>query len=122
MESLQSLATRISHGIYNQIRGLWGNGIGKFAIIVRAVKLNSCSIKDTDVSTIMPRGPRPGNQKTKMKLSWDTYGCQLLGATWYMLSCKGHWLLLSVQGGTWVRAIASHGDFNPNPSITEERY
>lgn len=69
MKNLQSLATRISRGIYNQIRRLRGNGVGGFVIIVRAVKLNSGSIKAIDVSTIVPGGPGPGNQKTKMKLS-----------------------------------------------------
>lgn len=69
MKDLQSLATRIPRGIYNQIRRLWGNGVGRFVVIVRAVKLNSGSIKAIDVSTRVPGGPGPGNQKTKMKLS-----------------------------------------------------
>lgn len=43
--------------------------MGRFEIIVKAMKLNSHSIKAIDVSTIMPGGPGPGNQKTKIKLS-----------------------------------------------------
>lgn len=75
-------------------------------------------MKAIDVSTVVPGHPGPGNQKTKMKLCCEY---QLLGTGWCVLSWEGQPAAPQcLRGGTWVRAIASHGDFNPNPSITEE--